>query len=162
MRRRSLSRRPVGPLMLESWWRACPGPRLGRPLHPSGAAGSRARLSLLSATRVSGRVIKFKFASRSKSPLFGPLASLSRPSLRLSINSHKVCVCKNEWCQQAEILLHRPMTSSDSSRGAGDGCPNAASCTLWTHGRRAGPGTCEWRTACPLIKPFITLLFFRV
>ena len=76
MRRLDPSRRPVGPVMLETWGRGLSGPRSGRPLRPSGAAGSRAHLS---ASRVNGGVFGFKFvlASRSESlrfRVFGPLA----------------------------------------------------------------------------------------
>ena len=76
MSRHGPSRRPVGPVLLESWWAGLSGALSGRPLRPSGAAGSRARMS---ATRVGGGVatVKFAVASRSeslRSRLFGPLA----------------------------------------------------------------------------------------
>ena len=58
MSRHGPSRWPVGPVLLEPWWRGLFGPRSGRPLRPSGAAGLRARLS---ATRVGGGVAIFKF-----------------------------------------------------------------------------------------------------
>ena len=147
MSRHGASRRPVGHVLLELWWRGLTGPSSGRPLRPSGAAAALRPGCGPACQRITSAVVAS--ASSSWSPLVLSLFVLSSSVRWPSAGSARYCtVCRAApvsallgpiaWCPRlspARTMFIAPVVTSAAHGPVGP--PVAPAVSVLSNGSQA-------------------------